>query len=130
MFTANGERVALHHNDSHLTHQQDGGKELLGFLTAPFLSDQVHYDTLREVLDAVTSGNLTVEAAKAEIERIERYCGVGIIARPVEVTAEGLQAGCDRLQAACDRLESSLARFSRAVDESCKKLDDLLRERT
>ena len=120
MFTANGERIAHHHNDPYLNHQQDGGKELLGSLLSPFLNKDAHCTSIREVLDAVAEGRMTVESAKAEIERIEHSRGVYVIARPVEVTAEGLHN-------ACDRLEIALNDFTRAVDQACKKLDDTLR---
>lgn len=120
MFTANGERIAHHHSDPHLNHQRDGGKELLGYLLSPFLVKDAHYASIRDVLDAVAEGRLSVEDAKAEIERIEHSRSVHAIVRPVEVTAEGLQN-------ACDRLEIALNDFTRAVDQACKKLDDALR---
>ena len=126
MFTANGERIAPMHGDPHFSHQQEGGKALLGILCSPFTNEEVQYETIRDVLNAVAEGKLTVAEAKAAISLIEHRRTVPALARPVELTAEGLQNGCVRLENACMRLENSLNALTLKMDEGCKQLDDWL----
>ena len=126
MFTANGERIAPMHGDPHFSHQQEGGKALLGILSSPFRNEEAQYETIRDVLNAVAEGKLNVAEAKEAITTIELRRTVPALVRPVELTAEGLQASCVRLENACMHLENTLSAFSRKMDEGCKKLDDWL----